>query len=146
MSTLAVNRRALHDYDLLEKFEAGVVLTGPEVKSAKMGRVQIAGSFVRVDGKSEVWLLGATISPYPPAADRNSPSDRERKLLLNKREQKKLMGQKGLTIVPLKLYTVGKSNRIKIEIALARGKRQYEKRESIKKREIKREISQNLKT
>lgn len=140
MPTLAVNRRALHDYDLLDKFEAGVVLTGPEVKSAKAGHAQIAGAFVRLDARGEAWLMGATIAPYPPAADRNGPSDRSRKLLLNKREQKKLLAVKGLTIVPLKLYTVGKSHRIKLEIALARGKRKYEKRETIKHREIQREI------
>jgi SsrA-binding protein len=146
MKILAENRKAIHDYQILEKFEAGLVLTGQEVKSAKLGRISLKGSFVVLKG-SEPYLINTNIPPYQP---KNAPSDydpeRARKLLLKKAEIKYLIGkvrQKGLTLVPLKMYTRG--GKIKIEIAIVKSKKKFDKRETIKKREIEREIRRTLK-
>lgn len=146
MPTLAENRKAYHDYSILETLEAGLVLTGQEVKSARKGSMQLAGSYVSFRGQ-ELFLVGATIPPYQPrnaAADYN-PS-RARKLLLNKRELHSLFGrakQEGLTFVPLRVYT--SKARIKLAFGLARGKRKGDKRELLKKREAQREIERALK-
>lgn len=141
------NPKARFDYNILESFEAGLVLFGHEVKSVKTGKVSIRGSFVKILN-NEAWLIGATISPYQP---KNTPADydpqRTRKLLLNKKEVKHLFEKSqeaGLAIVPLKLY--GKNNLIKLEVGLARGKKKYDKRETIKKREEERKIRQKLKS
>ncbi len=146
MSEYAFNRRAQFDYEMLEKFEAGIALLGFEVKAVKSGRVSIGASYV-VFKKAEPYLINADISPYQPL---NTPQDydskRSRKLLLKKSEIKYLFGKKesaGLTIVPIKIYN--KKNRIKLEIALARGKKKYEKREKIKKREANRKIEKAAK-
>lgn len=147
MSAFAENRKAYFDYEILEKFEAGLVLSGAEVKSIKGGRMNLSGSYVNFhDG--EPYLISASIAPYQP---KNQPSDydpsRSRKLLFNKKEIDYLLGktkQKGLTLVPLKVYNKGR--RIKIEIGLARGKKQYDKRSAISKRESDRKIERELKT
>lgn len=145
MKDLAYNKRAVFDYDLLEKFEGGLKLMGTEVKSVRAGNVSLKGAFVTLkDG--EVWLTNATISPWQPA---NAPTDYDptqpRKVLLSRAEIKKLIGAKeakGLTIVPIKMYN--KRSRIKLELALARGKRQYEKKEQKKEHDIKRDIDRML--
>jgi SsrA-binding protein len=138
-----INRRARYDYQLLEKFEAGIVLAGPEVKSVKAGHMSLKESFVRIQN-NEAWLHNAHIHPYPFADNRDYDPRRPRKLLLHKNELLKLAQetkQKGLTIVPVSCYT--KHQKIKLAIALARGKKKYEKREAIKKRDLERELRSN---
>ena len=140
-----VNRRARYDYHLLEKFEAGVALTGAEVKSVKAGKMSLSESFARIIG-GEAWLLNGYINPYPFADNRDYDPRRSRKLLLHKNELLKLTQQtkeKGLTIVPVSCYTKGR--KIKLEIALARGKKKHDKREAKKRKAIEREIEQALK-
>src|SRR3989344_5123708 len=146
MTVLAENRKAYFDYEILEKFEAGLVLSGAEVKSIRNGRMNLAGSYVNFHN-GEPYLIGASIAPYQP---KNQPSDydpsRTRKLLLNKKEIDYISGktkQKGLTLIPLRVYNKGR--RIKIEIGLARGKKQYDKRAAISKRETARKIEYELK-
>jgi SsrA-binding protein len=146
MSTLVTNPRAKYDYHILEKFEAGLVLAGHEVKAIKNSRMSLKGSYVTIKDE-EAWLINAQISPYQP---KNTPKDyeptRSRKLLLHKKEIRSLIGktkQKGLTLVPLRVYT--KHKRIKLEFALGQGKRKVDKREKIKKREAKRRIDRALK-
>ena len=147
MPTLATNPQAKFDYHILETHEAGLVLTGQEVKSIKNGRVSLKGSYVTIKNE-EAWLINAQISPYQP---KNAPSDyeptRSRKLLLHKKEIKSLIGktkQKGLTLVPLRVYTKG--DLIKLEFGLGKGKKKVDKRETIKKREAQRKIKQALRT
>ncbi len=146
MKILAENKKAYFNYEILEKFEAGISLIGQEVKSIKSGRINLAGSYV-VLKDSEVFLIGANIPPYQP---KNAPPDynpeRSRKLLLKKSEIKYLIGkvkQKGLTLVPLKIYT--KRGKIKLEFGVAKGKKKVDKRELIKKREVEREMKRELK-
>lgn len=145
MATLTENRRARHDYEILEKIEAGLVLTGAEVKSAKAGRIQLQGAYVLPRGQ-ELWLTGAQIAAYAPAGQQDSynPS-RDRKLLLTRREIAHLFGklsEQGLTLVPLSVYT---SHRfVKVELGLARGKTKYDKRATIKKREAARDARRSL--
>ena len=143
MPILATNKKIKADYQILEKYEAGVVLTGPEVKSAKTGQINLKGGYVTIDSKSQVWLIGAHIARYKPAgpSQTNYQPTRNRKLLLNKKEIKSLLGkltQAGLTIMPISVYTKG--SLIKVEIAVVRGKKQYDKRQAIKKRDVEREI------
>lgn len=141
MPTLATNRRARHDYAILETLEAGIALTGPEVKSAKSGHITLQGAYVRVDRAVQAWLIGCHIAPYPPAGMRQHDPLRERRLLLRRAQLKTLVGtlqQPGLTFLPLSVYTKG--SLIKLELAVARGKREYDKRATIKKREVEREI------
>ncbi len=147
MSKLADNKRALYDYQILEKFEAGLVLTGPEVKSAKGGRINLQGAYVIPKG-SELWLSGADIALYLPAKTQQVGYDskRDRKLLLKQAELAYLLGkikEKGLTLMPLSVYTSRRL--IKLEIGLARGKTRYDKRAEIRKREVNREIRSSLK-
>jgi SsrA-binding protein len=140
-----INRRAKYDYQLLEKIEAGIALTGPEVKSVKAGKMSLNESFARIH-EGEVWLHNAHIHPYPFADNRDYNPTRMRKLLLHKKEIISLeqkMKQKKLTLVPVACYTKGRN--IKVEIALARGKRKYEKREVKKRKDIEREIERELK-
>jgi len=140
-----INRRARYDYHLLEKFEAGIALTGAEVKSVKAGKMSLRESFARIIG-GEAWLLNAYINPYPFADNRDYDPQRSRKLLLHKNELLKLTQQtkeKKLTIVPVSCYTKGR--KIKLEIALARSKKKYDKREAKKRKAIEREIEQALK-
>lgn len=146
MSVLLENRKAFFDYEILETFEAGLELRGWEVKSLKNKRGSMAGSRAIIRG-GEIFLVGLDVPPYQPG---NMPKDFEKertiKLLLRKREINSLEGklaQKGLTMVPTKLYDKG--GRIKIELALVKGKKKFEKRESIKKREVRREIDRTMK-
>ncbi len=144
---VAQNRRAAHDYFLEERFEAGMVLTGSEIKSIRAGRVQLREAYVRADAeRGEVALLNAHIAQYDPAARQNHDPLRDRKLLLHKKEIAKLtekVRQKGYTIVPLRIYITPKG-RAKVEIALAKGKRQYDKRQAIAERDSQREIARAL--
>src|SRR5690242_4758318 len=141
---VATNRQASHRYLLLEKWEAGLVLTGTEVKSLREGKVQIKDGYASVrDG--EVWLHNVHIPPYAPASRENHEPERPRKLLMHKREIERLIGktrEKGLTLVPTRLYFSG--GRAKVEIALARGKDVGDKRQSLKEREMKREMERAL--
>ena len=146
MTTFAENRKAYFDYEILEKFEAGLILSGAEVKSIRNGRMNLIGSYVNFHN-GEPYLIGASIAPYQP---KNQPLEydpsRTRKLLLNKKEIDYISGktkQKGLTLVSLKVYNKGR--RIKIEIGLVRGKKQYDKRAVISKRETARKIERELK-
>jgi SsrA-binding protein len=137
---LATNRKASHDYFLEERFEAGISLQGSEIKSVRAGQVSLREAYVRTDGR-EVWLINAHIAPYDPASMMNHDPRRERKLLLHRREISRLFDQvrqKGYTIVPTKVYLA--SGRAKVEIALAKGKRQYDKRQQIAKREAERDL------
>jgi SsrA-binding protein len=140
VKTISVNKKARFRYQLLDRFEAGLVLRGTEVKSLREGRVSIAESFGRMRG-NEAYLYNMDIAPYEAGSVHNHERKRARKLLLHRRELKKLTGaisQKGFTLVPVKVYF--KRGWAKIEIAVARGKSQYDKRETIKRREARREI------
>ena len=146
MAEIARNKRAYFDYEILEKFEAGVELLGIEVKSVKGGRINLASAYAVIKS-NQVLLIGADIPPYQP---NNTPSDydsqRTRKLLLTSEEIKTLTGktkESPLTILPLRAYTKGRL--VKIELGLGRHKKKYDKRESIKKREAEREIKRSLK-
>ena len=145
MTVYAENRKARYDYELLERFTAGLELAGPEVKSVRAGKVSLAGAFVSIRG-GEAFLLGAEIEPYQP---KNQPADYEsnrvRKLLLSKDEIARLAeaeGTKGLTVVPISVYNKGRF--IKLDIAIARGKKQFDKREAIKKRDTERGLKRSL--
>jgi SsrA-binding protein len=143
---IADNRRARHDYHLLERFEAGLVLTGTEVKSLREGRATLGQAFAEIrDG--EAWLVGSHISTYEQGNVANHDPDRPRKLLLHGREIARLIGQtkeKGLTLVPTRLYFKG--GRVKVELALAKGKEQRDKRRDIAKRDADRQIERALKS
>jgi len=141
---IAVNRKALHDYHILETVEAGLVLTGTEIKSIRAGRVSLREAFARPDD-DELWLLGAHIAQYPAAGRFNHEPTRKRKLLLHRGEMRELsaaLEEKGLTLIPLRLYL--KNGRAKLELALARGKRSYDKREAIAKREAERQMQRAI--
>lgn len=136
---IAENRKAFHDYHILETYEAGMVLLGTEVKSIREGRVNLRDSFARID-KGEVWLHNVNISAYSHRGYADHEPLRQRKLLLRRDEIRKLIGkttEKGMTLVPLRLYF--KDGRVKAAIGLARGKKDYDKRETIKRRETDRE-------
>jgi SsrA-binding protein len=141
---VATNRQARHRYHLLENWEAGLVLTGTEVKSLRNGKAQLKDGYASVrDG--EVWLHNVHIPPYAPASRENHDPERSRKLLMHKGEIERLIGktrERGLTIVPTRLYF--SDGRAKVEIALARGKDVGDKRHAIKEREMKREIARTL--
>ena len=142
---IATNRKARHDYFLLETFEAGLVLQGSEIKSIRAGQISIKEAYVRTDGK-EAWLVDAHIAQYNPASRQNHDPKRERKLLLHRKEIHKLwdeVRQKGVTIIPLSVYL--KDGRAKLEIAVAKGKRRYDKRQDLAKRDAQREIDRALK-
>jgi SsrA-binding protein len=141
---IAENRRARHDYHLLERLEAGLQLTGTEVKSLRDGRATIAQAYADVRG-GEVWLVGAHIDEYAQGNAANHDPDRDRKLLLHRREIDSLIGQvqqKGLTIVPTRLYF--KNGKAKLELAVARGKEQRDKRRDLAKRDAQREMERAL--
>lgn len=146
MSTLAINKRANFDYLISDKYEAGLMLTGQEVKSAKTGHISLKESFVTVRG-SELYLTNANIPPYAHAGDiKNYDPTRPRKLLLKKSEIQHLIGKvrvQGLTLVPISVYT--KRRLIKLEFGLGKGKKEYDKREAIGKREAERKMRQKLK-
>lgn len=140
--SLAQNRRALHDYHVLERVEAGVALTGTEVKAARAGKIQLKDSYVAFDG-DQAWLIGAHISPYSHGNRQNHDPERKRKLLLKRREIERLFGRtqiKGQTVIPLAVYLKG--NWIKLELGLAQGKKLYDKREAEKRRVLDREMEE----
>jgi SsrA-binding protein len=146
MPDVAVNRQARHRYNLLDKWEAGLVLTGTEVKSLRGGNVQLKDGYATVrDG--EVWLHNVHIPPYGPATRENHDPDRARKLLLHRREIERLIGktkERGLTLVPTRLYFKGPH--AKVEIALARGKDVGDKRHALKEREMRREMERAVRS
>ena len=146
MKIVAQNRKAFHDYFVEETFEAGMVLTGTEVKSLRDGKANLKDSYVIIKD-SEAFLLNCHISPYTHGNIMNHDPVRTRKLLLHRKEIIRLQGmaaQKGYSLVPLKIYFT--ESRAKVEIGLVKGKRQYEKRESIKKKEADREIERAMKS
>ena len=135
----AENRKALHDYHILETFEAGVVLQGTEVKAIREGRVNLRDSFARVEG-DEIWVYNIHISPYTHRGYADHEPTRRRKLLLHRQEIRKLIGktvERGMTLVPTSMYL--KNGRIKVSVSLAKGKKAHDKRETIKRRETDRE-------
>jgi len=137
---IAVNRRARHDYFIEESLEAGVVLTGSEVKSLRAGKAQLKDSYAQIK-KGELWLMNAHISEYAPSAQFGHEPVRSRKLLVHRREIDRLTGkvkEQGLTLIPLRLYF--KHGHAKVELGVARGKKLYDKRASIKEREVRREM------
>lgn len=143
-STIAQNRRARHDYEFLAKFEAGIVLTGSEIKSVREHRVQLQGAYARIkDG--EVWLQDAHIAPYASAGYAGHDPTRDRKLLLHKKEIRKieeLMAGKGLTLIPLAMYF--KRGKAKVEIGVGRGLKHYDKREKMKERDQQMDVRRAL--
>ena len=144
MPDIATNRQARHRYNFLEKWEAGLVLTGTEVKSLREGKAQIKDGYATVRD-SEVWLHNVHIPPYAPASRENHEPERSRKLLMHKREIDRLTGktrEKGLTLVPTRIYF--RDGRAKVEIALAKGKDVRDKRQALKEREMKREMERAI--
>lgn len=138
---IADNRKARHDYHIEDTLEAGIVLTGTEVKSLRLGRVSLRESYAEIRSR-EAWLVNAHISPYEQGNRFNHEPRRPRKLLLHKRELTRLAGlvaQRGYTLVPLRIYWLG--GRAKVQLALARGKREYDKRRDIAKREVERDMA-----
>lgn len=143
---LAINRQAKRDYNILETYEAGLVLTGAEVKSAKSGQINLKGAYITINQKQEAILVGTHIALYKQAFLPHYDFKRSRKLLLHKKEIQSLLGkskQRGLTLIPLKVYI--KNGLVKLEFGLARGKKKWDKRETIKKRESQRQIQRTLK-
>ncbi len=142
---VANNKKARHDYFIEDTYEAGIVLTGTEIKSVRMGKVSIKESYAKIDS-GEVMLLGMNISPYEQGNRFNVEPLRPRKLLLHKQEIRKLIGyttQKGLTLVPLQMY-INEKGLAKIEIGIARGKKNYDKRDDIAKRDAERRMQQAM--
>jgi len=141
---VATNRRARFDYEVIERVEAGLVLVGPEVKSLRAGKASLGEAYAMIR-RGEAWLLNCRISPYDPASRENPDPRRERKLLLHRKELRKLEGklqERGLTMVPLSLYF--KDGRAKVELALVRGKRRFDKRETIRDRESQRDLARRM--
>ena len=141
VKVVATNKKARFEYFIEETFEAGLALKGTEIKSIRMGQISLQEAYVRTDGK-QAWLVGAHVAPYEHASAYQHDPSRERKLLLHKREIKTLWDAvriKGMTIVPIRVYL--KAGKAKLEIGIAKGKKQYDKRESIKERDIARENS-----
>src|SRR3954453_22779296 len=143
---VAENRKAFHDYHILDTWEAGVVLLGTEVKSIREGRVNLRDSYARVD-RGEVWMLNVHISPYSHRGSADHQELRQRKLLLHAHEIRKMVGQtaeRGFTLVPLELYL--KNGRVKVLLGLAKGKQAHDKRETIRRREVDRETRAAVKS
>jgi len=144
IKVVATNRKAKFEYFLIETFEAGIVLQGSEIKSIRAGQVSLTEAFVQTDGE-DAWLMGAHIAPYEQASRFNHEPVRPRRLLLHKKEIRKLwddVRQKGMTIIPTRVYLKG--GRAKVEIALARGKKSYDKRETIAKRDRERDSAREM--
>jgi SsrA-binding protein len=142
---VAVNRRALHDYEILERIEAGISLTGSEIKSVRQGKVSLQEAYARPE-RGELWLQGAHIADYEAASYNGHEPRRPRRLLLHRSQISELerqVEQRGLTLIPLRMY-LNKRGLAKVEIAVARGRRQYDKREAIAKRDAAREIERAL--
>jgi SsrA-binding protein len=143
--TVAVNRRARHEFTIDETFEAGIVLTGTEIKSIRNGKVNLADAYARIE-RGEAWLIGAHIAPFEQGNRNNHEPKRERKLLLHRSEIDELLGRtkaKGQTIVPLRLYLTSRG-RAKLELGLARGKQLHDRRRDIAERESKRDLERQL--
>ena len=143
---VANNKKAYHDYFIEETYEAGIVLTGTEIKSVRQGKVSIKESYAKIEN-GEMFLYGMNISPYEQGNRYNVEPLRPRKLLLHKQEIRKLIGYttiKGLTLVPLKMY-INEEGRAKVELAVARGKKNYDKRDDIAKRDAERDMDRKLK-
>ena len=141
---VATNRRAGHRFELIEKVEAGIALRGSEVKSLRNGKAQLSDAYAAID-RGEVWLRGLHIPPYEPASRENHDPERPRKLLLHRSEIERLVGktaERGLTLVPTRIYFKGA--RAKVELALARGKRSYDKRHDLAARDAAREVDRAL--
>jgi SsrA-binding protein len=146
MKIIASNKKAYHNYEIVESLEAGIALLGSEVKSVREGRISLKDSYAEIKN-GEVYLVQAHISPYEPANRFNHDPLRERKLLLHRREIKRLIGkirEKGFTLVPTKVL-FNEKGRVKVEVSLARGKRLYEKKRAIKERDLAREMRAALK-
>lgn len=146
IKVVATNRKANFEYFLLERFEAGIALQGSEIKSLRKGQVSLAEAYIRVDGQ-EAWLVNAHIAPYDPASYTNHDPRRPRRLLLHKREIRQLWNavrQKGVTVVPVRIYI--KDALAKVEIAIAKGKKLYDKRSEIARRDVEREIEREQRT
>jgi len=146
MPTLSKNKKAYHDYEILETFETGIKLLGPEVKSCRSGNINLKGAYISIDAKSEVWLEKAHISPYKLASKHNPDPYRKRKLLLHEKEIHKIetkLNEQSVTCVPLELYTKG--GLLKLKIGLVRGKKQYDKRADLKKKAQNLDIARALK-
>jgi SsrA-binding protein len=144
MQQVAVNRRALHDYEVLERIEAGLALMGSEIKSIRQGRVQLREAYARPE-RGELWLYNAHISPYLPAGPLGHEATRKRKLLLHKtqiRQLSKAVEEQGLTLIPLRLYL--KDGLAKVELALVRGRKRYDKRAAIATRDAQRDVARAL--
>lgn len=145
IKVVATNRKAKHEYHLLETYEAGLVLKGTEIKSIRAGRASLAQAYVSIENDREAWLIGAHIAPYDQASRFNHDPTRPRKLLLHSREIRQLwdeVRQKGVTIVPLRIYL--RDGLAKVEIAVAKGKKLYDKRAEIARRDVEREIQRQL--
>jgi SsrA-binding protein len=145
-TNVAENRKAFHDYHILDTWEAGVALLGTEVKSIREGRVNLRDSFARIE-RGEVWLYNVNISPYSHRGYADHEPLRQRKLLMRRDEIRKLIGktaEKGMTLVPLRMYF--KHGRVKVAVGLAKGKKDYDKRETIKRRETERETRAAVKS
>ena len=145
VKVIATNRKARHEYQFHDTYEAGLALKGSEIKSIRAGRVSLQEGFVLFDG-GEAWLVNVHIAQYDPASQQNHEPKRRRKLLLHRREIERLQSraqEKGYTVVPTKLYL--KDGRAKVEIALARGKKLYDKRQTMAKRDSKRQVERALK-
>lgn len=141
---IAQNRRARFDYEILQRYEAGIVLTGSEIKSVRAHHVQLQGSYARFK-QDELWLQDAHIAPYPNAGYEPHEPKRDRKLLLHKKELSRIreaLQQQGLTVVPLSMYI--KRGRAKVELGVARGRKSYDKRQAIRTREVGREIARTV--
>lgn len=142
---ITVNRKATHEYAILQTYEAGIVLVGTEVKSLRQGKANLVDGYAKIEN-GEVWLVNAHISEYTQGNINNHNPRRERKLLLNRSEIRKLIGktkEKGLTLIPLRLYF--KNGRVKVELALAKGKKVYDKRRDIAKKDFQREQIRRIK-
>lgn len=143
IKVVSTNKKARFEFFILETFEAGLVLKGTEIKSVRNGQISLQEAYVRTNGE-EIWLVGAHIAPYEHASAFQHDPKRDRKLLMHKKEIRKLFDEvriKGMTLVPMRVYL--KAGRAKLEIGLAKGKKQYDKRESIKERDVERETSRN---
>ena len=143
---VATNRQASYRYNLIERFECGIVLTGTEVKSLREGNAQLKDSYAAIRD-DEVWLIGLYIAPYGPAASDNHDPERPRKLLLHRSEIERLHArtqERGLTLIPTRIYFAGPRSRAKVELALAKGKDLYDKRDTIRRREMARDVQREL--
>jgi len=143
---IVVNRKARHDYEILETYETGIALVGTEVKALRVGKANLKDSYAALKNE-EVWLYGVHISPYSHGNIFNHSPERDRKLLLHRREIRRLIGktkETGLTLVPLRMYF--KRGKAKVELGLARGKKQYDKREAIAKRDVERDVKREIRS